>query len=86
MDSWQRCKHSTSFLKIPYAWTFGGDVSMLCFFFLYKASFVFLLVGMGVILVSFTLLSTGSNPSEASISNEALCHVYIFCSLQHSLS
>lgn len=56
------------------------------YFILYKASFVFLLVGMGAILVSFTLPSTGSNPSEASISNEALCHVYIFCSLQHSLS
>ena len=34
-----------------------------CFcIFLYKASFVFVLVGMGLILVSLTLLSTGSNP------------------------
>lgn len=63
-----------------------GGCFYVVFFFLYKASFVFLLVGMGAILVSFTLPSTGSNLSEASISNEALCHVYIFCSLPHSLS
>lgn len=35
--------------------------------FLYEASFVFLLLGMGLILVSFTLLSSGSNPSETRI-------------------
>lgn len=67
--------------------TLHMDLVKGCFYiFSYKASFVFLLVCTGLILVSFTLLSTGSNPSEARIKNEAPCHVYIFCSLQHNLS
>lgn len=40
---------------------------MLAIFSYTKASFVFLLVAVGLILVSFALLSAGSNPSEASI-------------------
>lgn len=52
----------------PFSNTQHMDLVKGCFYiFLYKASFVFLPVGMGLILVSFTLLSTGSNPSEARI-------------------
>jgi len=48
--------------------TLHMDQVKRCFcIFLYKASFTFLLVGLGLILVSFMLLPTGSNPSEARI-------------------